>query len=247
MELPADRTSVMTRIHAATRTVPDGIVSHRAAGFLHGLPITAPDVIDLIVPRRRRARPGLRTHELAVSDLEVVEIDDLQVTSLVRTVSDGLGVLAADEWWGLLAWVVTREAVSHGDLADQVSRRLGGAGNAGRRRALPYLTARAASRAELRLHQVLRRFGIDGWQANAPVRLAGRIVAVADVLFPTQRVIVEVDGRDFHGVERREADARRDATLRAAGHVVIRLTAAQVVGDPWATADVVRSALARAA
>jgi hypothetical protein len=45
----------------------------------------------------------------------------------------------------------------------------------------------------------------------------------ADFFWPRQRLVVEVDS-DYHDSPRaRRSDARRDAELRAAGHVVIRV------------------------
>ena len=46
-----------------------------------------------------------------------------------------------------------------------------------------------------------------------------------DALFPEQRVIVELDGYEFHGTRQAfESDRERDATLLAAGYVTIRIT-----------------------
>jgi very-short-patch-repair endonuclease len=56
-----------------------------------------------------------------------------------------------------------------------------------------------------------------------------------DLLWPELRLVVEVDGYQFHGTRGAfERDRRRDARLQAAGYVVIRFTARQIEHHPLA-------------
>jgi hypothetical protein len=83
----------------------------------------------------------------------------------------------------------------------------------------------AVSVAEVRVHGLLRGAGVTGWTANASITLVGRVVAVADLLFARERVIVEVDGMRAHsGHAAFVQDRRRQNTLVAAGYLVLRFT-----------------------
>jgi very-short-patch-repair endonuclease len=58
--------------------------------------------------------------------------------------------------------------------------------------------------------------------------------------------VLEVDGYPFHATRRRfERDHRKDATLRARGEDVLRLTADQVSDQPFAFVAQITRALER--
>jgi very-short-patch-repair endonuclease len=50
------------------------------------------------------------------------------------------------------------------------------------------------------------------------------------------RLVIELDGEEWHGGARFEEDRRRDLALVAAGYLVVRLSYKQVLGD-WATVE----------
>jgi very-short-patch-repair endonuclease len=65
-----------------------------------------------------------------------------------------------------------------------------------------------------------------------------------DLLWPEQRLIVEVDGYAFHSTRAAfERDRARDAELIAAGYRVIRVTWRQLVEEPEATVALLAGAL----
>ena len=83
-------------------------------------------------------------------------------------------------------------------------------------------TSRGPTRSELedRFAAFATRFDLPPFEFNA--RVAGYEV---DVLFPAQRVIVELDGYEFHGTRQAfEKDRERDATTLAAGYRTVRIT-----------------------
>jgi very-short-patch-repair endonuclease len=56
-----------------------------------------------------------------------------------------------------------------------------------------------------------------------------------DLLWPDQRLIVEVDGFAYHAGRRAfERDRARDARLTASGYRVLRVTYRQIVEEPLA-------------
>lgn len=70
--------------------------------------------------------------------------------------------------------------------------------------------------------------------------------AVRDVVYEEQRLVVELDGRDFHdGSERRAADLERDLAAAVRGFETVRLGWAQVFGHPCETTSKVAALLAQ--
>ena len=55
-----------------------------------------------------------------------------------------------------------------------------------------------------------------------------------DLIWPTERCIVEIDGPDHRGAVKYDADRYRDNALMLEGFRVLRFTNEQVIGDmPW--------------
>jgi predicted transcriptional regulator of viral defense system len=69
---------------------PDGgVLSHRSAAVLHGLGDLAPDIVEIMVPRRRTSRdPNVRLRIARLTDDEVTSVDGLPVTTVERTIVD---------------------------------------------------------------------------------------------------------------------------------------------------------------
>jgi very-short-patch-repair endonuclease len=87
------------------------------------------------------------------------------------------------------------------------------------------------SEAEERFLALVRAAGLPAPEVN--VRVHGHEV---DFLWREQRLIVEVDGFQFHSARAAfERDRGRDAELQAAGMRVLRVTWRQVVDAPYAT------------
>ena len=98
------------------------------------------------------------------------------------------------------------------------------------------------SEAEERLLDLLRRGGLPSPRTNARVDRYE-----VDVLWPAERVIVEVDGFAFHGSRSRfEEDRTRDARLVSRGYRVVRVTWRQISEQPEAVLVHVAGVLASA-
>ncbi|MCB2175899.1 MAG: endonuclease domain-containing protein [Actinomycetales bacterium] len=237
---------VDARIQAVGLTWPDGVVCLAAAALAHGLPVREPDDIDVIVARRTPSRHGLRTHLLPLSETDVTRVGLTRLTGLDRTIADCLGRLGPEDAQGVLAWTMTRGLLDPSELDRAIRERPGSWGNVPRRRALGMARLGAASVAELRLHDLLRRGDLSGWMPNAPIRdVTGRTIARADALFAAERVVIEVDGRAYHGAERFQADRDRDNALVAAGYLVLRFTWLDLTKHPARTLARIRAALRR--
>jgi very-short-patch-repair endonuclease len=96
------------------------------------------------------------------------------------------------------------------------------------------------SEAEHRLLALIRAASLPPPRTN--VRIHGHEV---DLIWPRQRLIVEVDGFAFHSSRTAfERDRRRDAELQARGYRVVRLTWRQIVREPEAVVARVATLLA---
>ncbi len=241
---PPESDSLAWSVHL---TWPDAVLSHQAAGCWWGFPLREPAAHVITTPGRRAVR-GIRPHPGALSAGEVVTLaGGPRVTSRRRTALDCLAVLDPDPAEDLLAWLVTRGVVDAPLLSRAIRERFGQRGTSQLRRLHDLATARALSRAEVRLHRVLRRAGVSGWRANVAVRDGAGLIGLVDVLVVRERVVIEVDGWRAHGDRAAfERDRERQARLSAAGYLVVRLTWRQLQHETT-VADQLRAVLAHRA
>jgi very-short-patch-repair endonuclease len=98
---------------------------------------------------------------------------------------------------------------------------------------------RTRSELEARFLSLCRRHRLPKPEVNAPVDSF-----IADVLWPRQRLIVELDGYRAHaGRAAFEADRARDMQLKALGYNVVRLTWRHLTAEPAGTAATLRRLL----
>lgn len=225
----------------------ESFVSHRAAGV----------VLELLPPRRAEAPveistrrdvriggPGIRI--VRVSRLESDEVmlrNGLPLTTPARTIFDLAAVCSSRGLEQALATALRNRLVERKGieaLLDRYPRRAG----RGRLRAL--LTADGGpaftrSEAERRFLDLVRTAGLSRPSTN--VIVAGFEV---DFLWQEQRLIVEVDGREYHGGDHSfEGDRTRDGVLMAAGFRTMRVTWRQIANEPQALTARVAQALVR--
>jgi len=93
--------------------------------------------------------------------------------------------------------------------------------------------------AERLQHQLLHAHRITGWRGNRWVRVGDRGYVV-DVIFERERVILEIDGWDGHGMrEAFQHDRRRRSGLVPVGYRVLNFTWRQLVEDlDWVMARI---------
>lgn len=131
-------------------------------------------------------------------------------------------------------------------LRDATERYVGHRGVSRLRWLLDAATVDAHSDGEARMAVLLRSAGIVGWRANAPLRVAGRNYR-ADFFFPEWGLVVEVDGRAWHGVDRMDTDHARQNALISAGYRVLRFSWWRIVHEPNTVIAELRAALGAAA
>jgi very-short-patch-repair endonuclease len=225
------------------------VVSHRSAARLWGLPTfrhwTTP--VEIIVPGRDPGRrPGITIYRARTLDArDHRRVEGIRATTPARTLLDLAAEIPITDLEIACVDAYARGVVKDRDLADVLSRHRGRRGA----KALRILAASAAggglsrSEAERRMLALVRTAALPQPQTNARVdRLE------VDLLWPDQKLIVEVDGYEFHaGRHSFERDRERDAMLAARGYLVLRVTWRQLVSRRDAVIARVAAALARRA
>jgi hypothetical protein len=230
-------------------------VSHLAAAALWEVPGFSPGEVHVSRARGRSGRKGglAIVHEPRLwPDHHRTVRDGIPVTTVARTVFDLAGCVhplraeraldnaLAHKLVGLReVRAVAIELFEHGRTGSALMRRLLDDRGAGYIAPASGLEARffallAAAGLDLPERQV--ELGGDAW--------AGRV----DFYFRRAGLVVEIDSERHHTAQLdAEADARRDAAMRAAGFRVLRIGEVQLEARPWEVVALVRNLLSRAA
>jgi very-short-patch-repair endonuclease len=220
------------QVQAAALTWPDAVGCLSTAARVHGLPVPDDGLVHVSTAANRHDRGVLRPHVFSYDRAETTRVADARITTRRRTIIDCLGWLPREHSDGLLAWVVSRRLIGADDLDGWLVEHPGARGNTARHRAAAARRRGAAGEAELVLHRLLVQAGVDGWCGNEPLLAHLGVPATADVYFPAVRLVVEVDGRTYHGAERFQSDRTRQNALVAAGCTVLRYTWADLTQRP---------------
>jgi very-short-patch-repair endonuclease len=185
----------------------------------------------------------VKLHRVEIMDRRDVAVRErLPVTTAARTLVDLAAVLAEGELEEVVAAATMRRLVSAAQVRQALNRVPGRKGSARLRRVLRDGLGEgfSRSRAERRMRELVTAAHLPRPQVNA--QLCGFTV---DFLWPEPRLVVEVDGYDFHGDRVAfERDRRRDQILAAAGFRVIRITWRQLSEEPLAVVARLAQALA---
>lgn len=216
------------------------------AAVLFGWPVLVePTVVHVALAHGRtiKRRPGVRARQrrtLTRSRLRVVQdTDRLLATSSVQTALDCAaelpllqGVAVCDS--ALRSGRVTLEQLTSG------AARLPGSPDAETiRRVLSLCDPRSGSVLESVLRVQMCTAGIGGFTTQAVLQPLPELRV--DFCFPLERLVVEVDGSQWHQDPR--VDRARDNTLATLGWRVLRFTWAQVVHESEATLGDICAAL----
>ena len=222
---------------------PRAVLSHWAAAIVHALCSRMLRPIDVSVaggsPRRR---PGIRPHRAtALPDCDVVTRHGMRITTPARTLLDLAATTPRADLERLVEEAQVQRLVGTDSLRAVIER---GAHRSG----VPKLRAIAdlldeplvtRSEAERRLLAVVRRAGLRLPRTN--VRVAGWEV---DAVWDAERLVVEVDGYEYHGTRGSfERDRRKDAELMLAGYRVVRVTWHRLTREPSQVVALLEGAL----
>lgn len=227
---------------------PMAVLADLSAAQAWGLPVpyaARSGHASIAVPSdaHRPERRGVRGRRLTLPPEHLTERDGLRVTTPARTWLDCAAFLSDRD---VLAM---GDAVLHGNLASEADLRAmthwayRRRGVAKCRRVLDLLDGAAESPAESWVRYEFLTAGLSRPQCNVDVFDAfGNWLARADMLWATERIIVEYDGAVHLDERQRRRDAQRRNLLQEAGWLVIVLTADDLQ-RPWVFVGLVARAL----
>jgi hypothetical protein len=211
---------------------PDAVLSHQSAAALWGLLRARGPQIE-VSAQYARGRPGIAVHQGRMDRADHTVRDGIPVTTVARTLfdlaeSDEQRLKRAFEEADRQRLLVMRE------LDDVCTR------HPGRRALLPIRRMIAAAREPVRVRSRLEeRFAGFCHAQGLPPPVTNALVLgyEVDALWPSERLIVELDGFAFHRHrEAFERDRARDARLQAGGYRVVRLTHRRLADEPSSVA-----------
>jgi very-short-patch-repair endonuclease len=211
----------------------DAVLSHGSAGALWDLLPTVSVVTISLTRSIRVRRSAIRVHRVsALHPDEKARLDGLTLTTPARTLLDLASYLSSRELEQALARADRQRLSYRKPLALLLVRYP-------RRRGGPLLRTLLASpdgpaftrsEAEERFLALIRRAGLRPPEMN--VKVCGFEV---DALWRAERLVVEIDGFDYHSTRVDfERDRYRDGVLTAAGFRVMRIIWHQLTREPEA-------------
>lgn len=220
---------------AALACGPEAVLSYAEAAALHDLRRTPSGLINITAPSRHHL-PGVRAHYVRIlhrADCTVV--DAIPVTTLARTYLDLAEILNHARLIDALEAGERQDKLDVRAIEAVIARNPGRHGTQPLQAALAELTDAPPllqSAAEQAFRALIRDYHLPQPQFN--VYLEGELV---DAVWPEHRLVVEVDGWDFHRSKPSFADdRRRDRLLIRAGWRTARFTADEVLYSPEAVA-----------
>jgi very-short-patch-repair endonuclease len=228
----------------------DAVLSHQSAGALWGLhPPYAR--IDVTVPRRVRPPAGVTTHRSVLPADEITGERDIPVTTVPRTLLDLAAVLDQRRVERAIEEAEARRLDDTLSLRDLVERYPGRRGTA-IVRAILEAGQLGITYTRSDLEEAFLAFGransLPSPELNVAIEVRPGRWVEADCVWRSQRIVVELDSRRFHGTRWAfERDRAKDRALSVAGWTVIRVTWRQLHDDPDRLAADLRLLLRQAA
>ncbi len=233
----------------------DGLISHRAAAFLHGIDGFGAGDVEVVVAKYRRPRvDGFTLHRSTrIHFADEVEIDSLPVTGLARTVLDVGAVVSPRRLEWVIDAVLRQELCSLAELHSvlQVHSIQGRNGCGPLREILEHRIATDPipdSAWNRMVGQLLRSWGLPEPLYEYVVRSGSDFLARVDLAYPDQRIAIELDSVRWHlNRESFEKDPRRKNRLINQGWTVLTFTWADYRDRPGDLVGTVATALRKAA
>jgi len=218
---------------------PGAVLSHRSAAALWGIHDGAGESIDLIAPNGSRQESGARVRRATLAPDEVTSTHGVPTTTPARTLLDLAAVLNPRRLAHALHEAEIGRLASPASLDELLWRHRTSEGTRTLRRILERERAGSTvtkSELERRFLSFLNAVGLAPPATNQGLKLDG-LWFEPDCMWPTQRLIAELDGYEVHATRRAfERDRRRARALEAAGWHVIHVTWRQLHEDQAALA-----------
>ncbi|MDH3301523.1 MAG: endonuclease domain-containing protein [Acidimicrobiia bacterium] len=250
-------TNLRTPLHHAIAAVPGGELSRSTAGRLQEFPLDPSadqSIVDVAAPHgfnRRVAGVAVHRRRRPTPAHDLVAIDGLPVTGPALTLVDLAAVVGPARLRHLVLTQISAGRPTLDELVacfDSVARR-GVNGIASLRLMLAPLVdddRALGSVLERKVAALLDEYGIAGFRAQYRPPWYDGVRGVVDFAHPESRIVLEADGRRWHGREQAMTnDRRRDRLAAKHGWLTIRVTWPEVTERPAATAAEILSIVTR--
>ena len=228
------------RIMALMAYDPDAILIEAAAASVSFWPDIKVEAVTCAVRHRRQPQRGFAFTRRVIPPELVTERSGLRYTSVALTALDLCEEVGGDA----IDHALRRRRTTLRHLHRAMELTADRVGNPLRRKLLLDSRDEPWSAAERLLHRLLRSAGITGWHANQALLVEGATY-YPDALFSLERLIFEVDGREFHSEpEVFESDRWRQNLLILDGWCVLRFTWRMLEERPDEVLAIIRRALA---
>jgi hypothetical protein len=224
---------------------PGAVLSHRSAGQLWKIVPRAAIVPEVTRPRFFRERTGIVCHRSQLPVDEVGEVLGIPITSPARTQFDLAGVSSKRQLERAMHEAEVRRLTDRLSLPDLLERYPRHRGAANLRELLSAQTPAGITETDIEelFAEFLDAHALPRPLLNATLPVRGRLLK-PDCMWPEQRLIAELDGRDVHRTDRAfENDRQRDRILLVEGWRSTRVTWRQLHGEPTALATDLRELL----
>lgn len=230
---------------AAVFALGDGaLASHRSAAMLWGLPVAAPEMVEITVPGRNPAsRPRIAVHRATTfSEEDGSHRHGVPATKPALTAIDLAASLPARDAEAAVEFALAEKIVSRTALEDALARHLRRPGTGFIRTLLAagQEPQHIRSEAERILRDLTRAAELPQPLANE--RICGYLV---DLVWAEQKVAVEFDSVAHHADRVSfHRDRRKHSALAAAGFLLLPITWPRLTRHPYAVVAELASALA---
>lgn len=224
-----NRTPVARACAAVLACGEKALLSHGSAASLWGFAKHWDEPFEVTAPTIRR-RDGIRVHRCrTLARPDITRQLGIRVTSPARTVLDNAPRLSGKRLSRFVNDALRTPYLHVPDLADVLNRN---PNHPGTKRVLPYVQKPTNSPLEDDFLEFAKRYGLPTPTTNT--HLLGYEI---DVFYPRERLIVEVDGYEFHSDrDSFERDRKRDVVMLAAGVATVRITKDRMKHEPEAEA-----------
>jgi Protein of unknown function (DUF559) len=241
---------VLARAALLSSDTVGAVASHQTAARVHQIAVPEDDRVQHVTvtrEQRRRNRPDLHFHTRSLGCGEVERRDGIPVTSIARTLADLTTSLERVRAVWALDDALRRRLCAKAEVSAVIERWRGGAGCVSARQRLDEADGVAESILETAGRLVL-------WDRGVPLPVPqhelwapdGTLVARLDGAYLREKVALEFDGADPHGLpEAVFRDRWRQNGLPELGWTVLRFTWWDVMRDPDRVAEIVQRTLAR--
>jgi len=214
----ASRMPVALAMAAVLACGDQAALSHGSAAALWGFAKHWGRPFEVTIAGSERRRPGIKIHRSRVlARRDITRQLGIRVTSPARTVLDFAACFTGRRLSRMVNDALRTPYLHVPDLADVLNRN---PTHPGTRRVLPLVQEPTNSPLEDDFLEFARRYGLP-----KPVTNTYLLGYEIDVLYPRERVIVEVDSHGFHSDrDSFERDRKRDAVMLAAGFITVRIT-----------------------